>query len=131
MRNDRRTLLAACAALPLPVQAKTAADTPIDVFLIAGQSNASGIPGSAEGSPRVPSGAVLQFYGGRISAGNDPVGNAEPGSAWPGRRVLFVPAAVPSSSLLSEADIMSAGHWDRRGKLLALLSTNVNGDAFV
>lgn len=131
MRNDRRILLAACAALAFaaPVQAKTAADTPIDVFLIAGQSNASGIPGSAEGSPKVPPGAVLQFYRGRISAGNDPVGNADRGSAWPsfgatyyartGRRVLFVPAAVPSSSLMSGDDVFGVGHWDERGKLFA------------
>lgn len=131
MQTNRRILLAAIAALAfaVPVQAKPAADTPIDVFLIAGQSNASGIPGSAEGSPKVPPGAVLQFYKGRISAGNDPVGNAAPGSAWPsfgvtyyartGRRVLFVPAAMPSSSLMSGNDVFDAGHWDEHGKLFA------------
>jgi hypothetical protein len=129
--NHRRALLAACVALAFGIRApaKAASDAPIDVFLIAGQSNASGIPGRAEESPKVPPGAVLQFYQGRISDGNDPVGNARPGSAWPsfgvtyyaetGRRVLFVPAAAPATSLLPRSDFWRQGHWDESGKLFA------------
>ena len=131
MRYDRRALLAACAALACGVgaHAEPAADTPIDVFLVAGQSNASGFPGSAEGSPKVPPGAVLQYYKGRISDANDPVGNAQKGSAWPsfgvtyhaqtGRRVLFVPAAVPATSLRPQTNFFGLGHWDESGKLFA------------
>ena len=131
MCYDRRALLAGCVALACgaAAQAKPAADVPIDVFLVAGQSNASGIPGDARGSPKVPAGAALQFYKGRISDANDPVGNAQPGSAWPsfavtyhqqtGRRVLFVPAAVPASSLRRQADFLKMGHWDESGALFA------------
>ncbi len=99
----------------------------IDVFLIAGQSNASGVSGDARDSPRVPAGQVLQFYKGRFSDANDPVGNAQPGSAWPafgmtyqrltGKRVLFVPAAVPASALTADADTFNVGHWDQSGTL--------------
>ena len=105
-----------------------AAQTPIDVFLIAGQSNATGVPDSAEGSPKTPPGDVLQYYKGRISDADDPVGAAQFGSAWPefgdvyhaatGRRVLLVPASVPASSLSRKADFLSMGHWDEGGRLL-------------
>ena len=128
MRKGRHLLLAAVLALAIgPAARATGPAAPIDVFLVAGQSNASGIPGSAEGSPKVPHGEVLQYYKGRISDGNDPVGDARPGSAWPafgvayhaqtGRRVLIVPAAAPATSLRPESDFYKLGHWDRSGKL--------------
>jgi hypothetical protein len=82
----------------------------VDVFLIAGQSNALGyIPGAASvTSPSVPSGKVLQYYNGAISNANDPVGAAVMGSAWPafgvtyyasttGHLILFVPDAIGGS----------------------------------
>jgi hypothetical protein len=120
--------LATCLALACAgAQVKAAEDTPIDVFLIAGQSNASGFPDSAEGSPKVPPGQVLQYYKGRITDANDPVGNAHNGSAWPsfgvtyhaqtGRRVLFVPAAAPATSLRPQTDYFGLGHWDASGEL--------------
>lgn len=131
MSCDRRALLAGCVALALDAAApaRAAAGAPIDVFLVAGQSNASGFGGSAEGSPKVPPGAVLQYYKGRISAGNDPVGNAQFGSAWPsfgatyhahtGRRVLFVPAAVPATPMSPNVDAFRMGHWDETGTLFS------------
>ena len=101
----------------------------IDIFLIAGQSNATGVPDDAVGSPQVPAGVVLQYYEGRISDANDPVGNASPGSAWPafgisyrartGRRVMFVPASVPASSMSRAGDFFSKGHWDDSGTLFS------------
>ena len=102
---------------------------PIDVFLVAGQSNATGRPDDAIGSPRVPSGKVLQYYHAQISDANDPVGDALPGSAWPefgrtyykitGRRVLFVPASVTASSMSQAGDFFKRGHWDTSGALFA------------
>ena len=75
----------------------------------------------------MPSGQVLQFYSGRVTDANDPVGNARPGSAWPafgltynrltGHRILFVPAAAPASALTAEADTVRAGNWDQSGAL--------------
>ena len=137
-RTVRRVLLpavvfslAACglaAAAPCR-DAQPAAAAAIDVFLIAGQSNATGIPDDARGSPKVPAGSVLQYYGGRITDANDPVGNADPGSAWPqfgiayhaatGRRVLFVPASMPASSLTKAGDFLGKGRWDESGVLFA------------
>ena len=99
----------------------------IDIFLVAGQSNATGIPDNAIGSPKVTADIALQYYGGKISAASDPVGNAEPGSAWPsfgvtykeltGRRALFVPASVPASSMMAAGDVFKKGHWDETGDL--------------
>jgi len=104
----------------------------IDVFLIAGQSNAVGYPGSSAGSPAVPAGKVLQYYNGTISDANDPVGNAQSGSAWPafgaayysatGHRIAFVPAAVGGSGQLATSDT-GTGNWSQTGSLFTS-STN-------
>ena len=105
---------------------------PVDVFLIAGQSNAVGYPGSSAGSPIVPAGKVLQYYNGSISDANDPVGNALNGSAWPafgvvyynatGHRIAFVPAAVGGSGQLATSDT-GTGNWSPTGTLFTA-STN-------
>lgn len=115
-------LLAACAA------SRAQAATPaMDVFLIAGQSNATGEAADASRSPRVKPGEVLQFRKGALAAGNDPVGKAHHGSAWPafgiayhaitGCRVLFVPEAVAGASLLAGADLFHRGNWGAHGSL--------------
>lgn len=98
---------------------------PIDVFLIAGQSNAQGWVTPAT-SPTVPAGKVYQYYNGLFSAANDPVGNANTGSAWPafgieynaitGRLVCFVPAAFAGTSQTVAANT-GQGTWDTTGTL--------------
>ncbi len=100
----------------------------VDVFLIAGQSNAVGWDGSASGSPRVSAGKVLQYHAGALSDGNDPVGNANGGSAWPafgnayysmtGHTVVLVPAAVPGTGQVAASDT-GAGNWSASGTLFA------------
>ncbi len=92
---------------------------PIDVFLIAGQSNAVG-EGDKTKSPKVLPGKVLQVYNNAISEANDPVGNAYTGSAWPsfgntyaletGRCIAFIPAARGGTGMSPYADI-GTGHW--------------------
>lgn len=94
----------------------------VDVFLIAGQSNAVG-EGDKNVSPAVNSETILQVYNKTISPAADPVGNALTGSAWPafgneynricGRRIAFVPAAVGGSGLSPYADV-GTGHWAAR-----------------
>ncbi len=93
--------------------------SPIDVFLIAGQSNAVG-EGDKAKSPKVTPDKVLQVYNGAISPANDPVGNAMTGSAWPafgneylaisGRSIAFIPTAVGGTGMSPYADI-GTGHW--------------------
>ncbi len=92
---------------------------PVDVFIIAGQSNAVG-EGKKHLSPKVINGKVLQVYNSVITDANDPVGNAQDGSAWPafgneyvsisGRAIAFVPTAVGGSGLSPYADL-GTGHW--------------------
>ena len=107
--------------------ADAAAGTAIDVFLVAGQSNAAGWSGSSDGSPAVPISTGVQVGAGSVAAANDPVGNANGGSAWPafalayhsatGRPVAFVPAAVPGTGQLSLSD-SGSGHWGADGALV-------------
>ncbi len=111
----------------------------IDVFLIAGQSNAVG-QGNSALSPVPTSGTVLQYHNSTISNATDPVGTANTGSAWPqfgityyqktGRKVLFVPAAVGGTTLTAEA---GAAHlpspvdtWDTTGTLFGAAVTKAN-----
>jgi len=106
----------------------------IDVFLIAGQSNAQG-QGDSSLSPVPQTGTVYQYYNGEISAAADPVGNASTGSAWPSfgikwnnltkRKICFVPAAVPSSSQVAAAD-PGGGTWDTTGTLFDTSVTLLN-----
>lgn len=97
----------------------------IDVFLVAGQSNAQG-QGDSSLSPIPQSGTVYQYYNSVFEEAQDPIGNAATGSAWPSfgikwnnltkRKICFVPAAVPSSSQVAAAD-PGGGTWDTTGTL--------------
>ncbi len=110
------------------------AGEPIDVFLVAGQSNAKGA-GDASASPQVPAGWVYEFYSNKIRVANDPVGGASTGSAWPafgiayhtatGRRILFVPCAVGGTAQEAAAD-SGNGNWDVNSPLLADSMTEVD-----
>ena len=131
------TRLVALAGAPRTTDAVTGTMgvVPIDVFLIAGQSNAVGHSLSADRalySPTPPAGTAIQFDGANFIPAVDPVGTSttEPnhGSAWPafaiayykasGRRVAFVPAAKDGSSLLAAADT-GDGNWSTTGALYA------------
>lgn len=97
----------------------------IDVFLIAGQSNAVGNSGSPDSAFVPKTGTAFQFYNKNITAAVEPIGNSD-GSAWgafavtywklTGRRVCFVPAAVNGSSMASAAQV-GFGTWDTTGTL--------------
>lgn len=116
-------LLAQISALQSDVTALQSAlsPNPIDVFLIAGQSNATGTGNGIGGtSPTVPHGMVLQYKytAGTISDANEPIGDgnsqSHTGSAWPsfgltyynaiGHKVLFVPSAFGGTNQSSQAD---------------------------
>lgn len=105
----------------------------IDVFLVAGQSNAKG-KGDSTLSPRVISGKVLQINTGVITDANDPVGQDVPGSnersqygsAWPSfgntyynrtsRLICMVPSYKGGTSQCAAADVGN-GNWDTTGVL--------------
>lgn len=98
---------------------------PIDIFLVAGQSNAVGF-GVAAQSPVPPTGKVRQFYGTNITDAIDPVGNAIHGSAWPSfgikyytltnRQIGFVPAGKGGTGQTAGSDAGN-GHWGSSGTL--------------
>jgi hypothetical protein len=116
---------------------RTPSENAIDIFLIAGQSNAVGA-GTADQSPRVSgtpfAGEILQFtttnsydlqsLSGVISDANDPVCGAQSGSAWPsfgttynaltGRKIGFVSSAVGDAPLIPQA---SKQDWSSTGVL--------------
>ncbi len=109
------------ALLAVALSAPAQAGAPVDVYLVAGQSNAQGFGDSTQ-APVPPHGTVLQFYNGAITDAVDPVGNANTGSAWPAfgiayfnanasRKILFVPAAVATSAQVAAAD-SGSGNWD-------------------
>jgi hypothetical protein len=111
-------------------------DTAMDIFLVAGQSNARGMSGptGAANSPNPTPNTVYQYYGsfGQVT---DEVGDANTGSAWPsfgitwnnitGRKVCFVPTAVNSSAQVAAADLGS-GNWDVSGTLYSNSVTQIN-----
>lgn len=112
---------------------QSTANKDIDVFLIAGQSNAKG-KGDSTLSPKVISGKVLQINTGVITDANDPVGQDVPGSnersqygsAWPSfgntyynrtsRMICMVPSYKGGTSQCAAADA-GAGNWDTTGVL--------------
>ena len=106
----------------------------IDVFLVAGQSNAQG-QGTASASPVPPTGTAFQYYSSSLSALQDPVGNAASGSAWPSfaikyynltkRKLCIVPTAVPSTSQTAAAD-PGNGTWDTTGTLFTASISTLN-----
>lgn len=90
---------------------------PIDLFLVAGQSNAQGRGSSAQ-SPAVTNGSLM-WTGTGLAPLADPVGGAATGSAWPAfanayGRCAIVGAAVGGSSLI---DGISGGSWKPTGSL--------------
>jgi hypothetical protein len=106
----------------------------IDVFLIAGQSNAVGNSGNPSAAPVPLAGTAFQFYNGSISAAQEPIG-ASDGSAWPsfaityykltGRKICFVPAAANGSSMAAAANLGN-GTWDTTGTLYSASVTLTN-----
>lgn len=106
----------------------------MDVFLIAGQSNGQGYGNSSLAPTTVPN-TVYQFYQGQFTAGNDPVGNANTGSAWPsfgitwyaqtGRKICFVPSAFSGTSMASAANT-GQGTWDVGGTLFDTAIARLN-----
>ncbi|MFB6218972.1 MAG: sialate O-acetylesterase [Halobacteriaceae archaeon] len=103
----------------------------MDVFLVAGQSNARGKGESAD-APPVPEGVAHEWRGDGLVHLEDPVGDdhgpdTPVGSAWPafavtyheltGRESVYVPAAVGGSGLVAAAN--PDEHWDvERGSAL-------------
>lgn len=98
----------------------------MDVFLIAGQSNARG-KGEAADAPAVPDGVAYEWTGEGLAHLEDPIGDdhspGDPfGSAWPafattyhestGRESTYVPAAVGGTALLAAVDGPASNHWD-------------------
>jgi hypothetical protein len=99
---------------------------PIDVFLVAGQSNATGV-GDASQAPRPLSGTVFNYYNGTISE-FDPV-DPNTGSAWPsfgvtyydltGHKILFVLSAIGGTCQTDQCAAYShALSWDVNGTLM-------------
>jgi Carbohydrate esterase, sialic acid-specific acetylesterase len=105
---------------------RRASSGPIDVFLVSGQSNATGV-GKASQAPRPLSGTVFNYYNGTISE-FDPFG-PNTGSAWPsfgvtyynltGHKVLFVLSAVGGTCQTDQCAAYShALSWDVSGTLV-------------
>jgi hypothetical protein len=101
----------------------------IDVFIVAGQSNAYGTAPTADRnrfSPLPNPAKALQFSGGALSDLADSVGNSPYGSAWPmfgigyldatGRPLCIVPAAVSGTHLIPEPGDSSI-NWSLTGTL--------------
>lgn len=107
--------------------------TEIDIFLIAGQSNAQGGCPVPVASPKVTDGKVLQWYNGSITNANDPVGNATNNSAWPsfgqtyyeltGRPVCLVPCAKGGSQMYGGTCDQT---WDTTGTLYSASNSAVS-----
>jgi hypothetical protein len=98
-----------------------------DVFLVIGQSIPVGSGGGVIDTKVLPAGICKQYYSGALTAKTgDKIGNAQNNSPWPahalehwkrtGRGVVYVPAAVGSSSLLAAAD-NGSGNWSSTGTL--------------
>lgn len=109
--------------------------TTINVFLIAGQSNALGQGDNLSKSPTVPHGKVLQVNSGVISDANDPVGTGSTGSAWPAfglaiyeatnQLVAFVPAAVGGTGQFAISGD-GGSNWDTTGTLVTTAIATLN-----
>lgn len=109
--------------------------TPIDIFVVIGGSNIVGNPGVGNSGPTVPTGQCLQYYSGALSDCNDPVANANTGSAWPmftltylnssDRNVCIIPLGANASSQTAAADIGS-GNWGTTGALYSNANTVIS-----
>lgn len=98
----------------------------VDLYLVAGQSNAEG-RGDSSLSPGVVPGQGYKVVGSTVSHLADPVGGADTGSAWPafanelhrrngGVPVAIVEAAGSGQALLAAAD-SGNGNWSSTGAL--------------
>lgn len=106
--------------LPTPLTPPGPSAKPVDLFLVAGQSNAVG-HGNAAQSPLPTAGSAFEFRNGSLHNLN------RFGSAWPAfaieynrltsRPTVFTPTAVSGSSLTAIADVGS-GNWSSSGALL-------------
>ena len=95
---------------------------PMDVFLIAGQSNARGMSGptGAANSPDPTPGTIYQFGNTQFLEVNNEVGDANTGSIWPSfgitwnmmttRKICFVPRARNATALSIKANT-GDGYW--------------------
>jgi len=107
----------------------------VDFFMVGGQSNASG-QGDASESILVESGNAFEISAGTLSSLQDPVGNANTGSAWPAfsamwskltnRTPITLSAAIDGSGQV--AGTSSNGTWEKGGTLYtaAIQSWNDN-----
>lgn len=96
---------------------------PLDVFLMAGQSNTEG-RGTA--GPTVAAGQGYQYDGSDLTLANDPVGGADTGSAWPafanqwyilrGTPACFVEQATGGTAIIEASDAGN-GNWSSEGTL--------------
>lgn len=98
----------------------------MDVFLVAGQSNAEGRGSSAQ-SPTVSNGSVM-YSGGVVAPLADPVGGAASGSAWPAFANTYGQCAVTEAAnggarLLTG---MGGGNWSPSGLLFAAAITHLD-----
>ena len=109
----------------------------MDVFLIAGQSNAVGYSGlnGRVLSPDPVSKTTYQYYQGNFTEVSDEVGEPYSGSPWPsfairynqltGRKICFVQQAAGGSSQTAESDI-SFGNWAPGSSLFIAANTQLN-----
>ena len=138
-------LAAADASALAPPADDSGAGTPIDVFLIAGQSNAQGLADKADAqanSPVPAAGTAFQYENGSIVAAVDPIGPASDtfkssnyGSAWPafadayykatGRRVCFVPCAFGGTAVTPNGAAKTT-NWSPTGKLRGAAVADTN-----
>lgn len=98
----------------------------MDVFLIAGQSNARGMAQGTGPGPVPQANTIYQYFSSALSAVTGEVGSPTGGSAWPsfgitwnritGRKICFVPTAVNATSQLAAAD-SGSGNWSTTGTL--------------
>lgn len=101
---------------------------PIDLFIVAGQSNAEG---RGTSGPTV-TGASLEYTGSTLVALEDPVGGADTGSAWPTFANYYedttgVPVCISESAKSGAALLLAAeggsGNWSTSGALFAAAVT--------
>lgn len=108
----------------------------LDLFAVGGQSNAVG-RGGASKSPELPRDVGVEFKPTTDNISDpleDPVGNAETGSAWPafakryheltGSMIGIVSSAVGGTAQVAAAD-RGLGNWDKSGNLRSTLVSDV------
>lgn len=126
----RRLLARALVCVALLLAGSTGwAATPIDIFMVAGQSNAKGSPQADDAlaySPIPTPGTAYQYdVNDAISAGVDPIYTTDTGSAWPAFMQTYYVLTGHVVGVIGTA-IGGSGQWG--GQCVAPASpTNVNG----